>query len=494
MSIVSKLNPLLTLEYMQTESENKYFDRKSSQIRVADLAPHISAFANADGGTLVIGISDKKRTLEGVDSCGDEKVNEFINAPKDCCRPMPRYREEFIDITNESGKPDRILLLHIEPSIDQVIHTSNDRTYLRIGDKSKEILGENLRNLEYAKGSRHFEDEINQNASLDDLDQELLDAYKKRIGAESVDTHQVLTARGFLQSREGKEYLTNAAVLLFAKNIMKFNMNCRIRFIRVDGREMQVGANYNVVKDKSIDEPILRLVDAAKAFIADQLRVFTRQEHGSGRFVESPEYPEFPWFEGIINAVAHRDYAASGQFIKVSMYDDRLEIESPGRFPNIVTADNISYTRFSRNKTISRVMTEFEWVRELNEGVKKIYSDMAEAGLPEPEYIETPNTVRLILRNNIDVRKNKTSNKTSGKTSSDVLFEGLSDDENILLVIIKKAPYATQDIFAQETGFSLSKVQRMMKKLQDEKIIWRKGSKKKGSWEIKGVQRQKRLF
>lgn len=407
---------------------------------------------------------------------------------------MPRYREEFIDITNESGKPDRILLLHIEPSIDQVIRTSNDRTYLRIGDKSKEMLGENLRNLEYAKGSRHFEDEINQNASLDDLDQELLDAYKKRIGAESVDTHQVLTARGFLQSREGKEYLTNAAVLLFAKNIMKFNMNCRIRFIRVDGREMQVGADYNVVKDKSIDEPILRLVDAAKAFIADQLRVFTRQEHGSGRFVENPEYPEFPWFEGIINAVAHRDYAASGQFIKVSMYDDRLEIESPGRFPNIVTADNISYTRFSRNKTISRVMTEFEWVRELNEGVKKIYSDMAEAGLPEPEYIETPNTVRLILRNNIDVRKNKTSNKTSGKTSSDVLFEGLSDDENILLVIIKKAPYATQDIFAQETGFSLSKVQRMMKKLQDEKIIWRKGSKKKGSWEIKGVQRQKRLF
>ncbi len=137
MSIVSKINPLLTLEYMQTESENKYFDRKSGQIKVADLAPHISAFANADGGTLVIGISDKKRTLEGINSCGDDRINEFINAPKDCCRPMPRYREEFLDITNEHGKSDRLLLLHIEPSIDQVIRTSNDRTYLRIGDKSK---------------------------------------------------------------------------------------------------------------------------------------------------------------------------------------------------------------------------------------------------------------------------------------------------------------------------------------------------------------------
>lgn len=178
MSVVSIINPLLTLEYIQTENENKYFDRKSSKIRIAVLAPHISAFANADGGTIVIGIRDKTRALDGVDSCGEEKINEFINAPKDCCRPMPRYREEFIDITNGDGQSDRLLLLHIEPSVDQVIRTSNDRTYLRIGDKSKEMLGENLRNLEYEKGSRHFEDEINQNAGLKDLDQGLIEAYK----------------------------------------------------------------------------------------------------------------------------------------------------------------------------------------------------------------------------------------------------------------------------------------------------------------------------
>ena len=443
MDIDSRINPLLTLKYMQTEKENKYFDRKSGQIHVADLAPHISAFANADGGTLVIGISDKKRTLEGIKSCGDEKINEFINAPKDCCRPMPRYREEFVEITNEGGKPDQLLLLHIEPSVDQVIRTSNDRTYLRIGDKSKEMLGENLRNLEYAKGSRHFEDEINQNAAIEDLDEKLIDAYKDRIGARNIDTHQVLTARGFMQKRDGKEYLTNAAVLLFAKNIMKFNMNCRIRFIRIDGREMQVGANYNVVKDKSIDEPILRLVDDAKAYISDQLRVFTRQEHESGRFEESPEYPEFSWFEGIINAVAHRDYAASGQFIKVSMYDDRLEIESPGRFPDIVTADNISYTRFSRNTTISRVMTEFEWVRELNEGVKKIYSDMADACLPAPEYIETPNTVKLILRNNVDERTahrnralNEAINHVLKPAMSELMSKSMSELERARMQII----------------------------------------------------------
>lgn len=144
MTVGSRLNSLLTLEYMRNESENKYFDRKSGKIRMADLGPHISAFANADGGTLVIGISDDKRILEGINSFGENKINEFINAPKECCRPMPRYREEFIDIINDDGDPDRLLLLHIEASTDHVIRTSNDRTYLRIGDKSKEMLGENL--------------------------------------------------------------------------------------------------------------------------------------------------------------------------------------------------------------------------------------------------------------------------------------------------------------------------------------------------------------
>lgn len=487
MTVGSRLNPLLTLEYMRNESENKYFDRKSGKIRMADLGPHISAFANADGGTLVIGISDDKRILEGINSCGENKINEFINAPKECCRPMPRYREEFIDIINDDGNPDKLLLLHIEASTDHVIRTSNDRTYLRIGDKSKEMLGENLRNLEYEKGSRHFEDEINEYAKLDDLDDELINAYKKRIGAEDVDTHQVLSARGFIIRRSDREYLTNATVLLFAKNILKFNMNCRIRFIRIDGRQMQVGDKYNVIKDKSIDEPILRLVDAAKSFITDQLRVFTRQDRESGRFIESPEYPEFPWYEGIINAVAHRDYAASGLFIKVSMYDDRLEIESPGRFPNIITADNIMYTRFSRNKTISRVMTEFEWVRELNEGVKKIYSDMDEAGLPEPEYIETPNTVRLILRNNIDERtayRTKALNEALNGALNEALNAALNEEEQTIIKIVSQVPQATQREIADKTGFSRAKVQRIMKKLIDNKIIMREGSKKSGVWKI----------
>ena len=134
----------------------------------------------------MIGISDKKRTLEGIDSVGEDRINEFINAPKDCCKPMPDYKEEILQIINTEGKADRLLLLHITGCPDRVIRTVNDATWLRIGDRTKEMLGENLRNLEYSKNARHFENELNQDATIMDLDQELLAEYQKKVNAEDI--------------------------------------------------------------------------------------------------------------------------------------------------------------------------------------------------------------------------------------------------------------------------------------------------------------------
>ena len=86
------------------------------------------------------------------------------------------------------------------------------------------------------------------------------------------------------------------------------------------------------------------------------------------------------------------------------MFDDRLEIESPGKLPNIVNIENIQTTRYSRNPRIARVLTEFGWVRELNEGVKRIYSDMSAFYLEPPVYSEPEQSVKLTLKNNIEMR------------------------------------------------------------------------------------------
>ena len=431
--IRSNINPGLTLEFILNAPEDKLFDRKSSLVKVSDLAPLISAFANASGGTIVIGINEKTRDIEGVDCVGTDKINSFIAAPKDCCRPMPRYEEEFLSVFDKDGKRNRLLLLHIDPSTDQVIRTTNDSTYLRIGDRTKELKGEDLRNLEYSKSVRHYEDEVSYDATIEDLDSELLTHYKSILDAEDISDEQLLRARGFIKERDGKKYITNAAVLLFAKIIPQFYPNCRIRFIRYDGTKAKTGTDINIIRDSSIELPLLRIIDKTKDFISTQLREFTALNVQTGRFQIVPEYPEFAWLEGIVNAVTHREYAMSGQYIKVSMYDDRLEIESPGRLPNIVTIDNIKETRYSRNPRISRVFSDFGWVRELNEGVKRIYADMEKFFLDDPEYSEPEHSsVRLVLKNNFVMRRLRQSDHAMSQVGKEI-WDQLDDlDRQIL--------------------------------------------------------------
>ncbi len=108
-----------------------------------------------------------------------ERINNFISVPKDCCKPMPNYKEEFLDVINVAGEKDRILLFHIFISIDQVIRTNSDATFMRIGDRTNEIKGEDLKNLEYSKSTRHYEDECNMDAEISDLNEELLRLVKR---------------------------------------------------------------------------------------------------------------------------------------------------------------------------------------------------------------------------------------------------------------------------------------------------------------------------
>ncbi len=488
----SKINPILTLPYLTTAHENKYFDRKSAKIKPSDLADLVSAFANAEGGTIVIGISDKTKALEGINGFGEEKINGFINAPKDCTKPMPVYKEEFLDIVNENGEPDRLLLLHIQSSIDQIIRTSNDSTFLRIGDKTRELKGIDLRNLEYSKNTRHYEDECNTDATMGDLDEQLLAEYKHRIGADDISTYQVLKARGFFRRIHGEEHLTNAAVLLFAENVRQFFPNCRIRFIRYDGTAAQVGTNMNIIKDINIEEPLPRLIEKAKQVLSMQLREFTALDAKTGLFKTQPEYPEFAWLEGIVNAVVHREYAMTGNYIRVTMYDDRLEIFSPGKLPNLVTVENIRETRFSRNPQLSRVLNSFGLVRELNEGVKRIYADMIEQNQVEPVYYENDQAVILVLKNTVEEQPDaeigdrtdqvddKNTIQDNLKTIQDTI-QDVSKEKRILSCIQMNNRITIKQI-AESLDMNVASVKYYIRKLHEKQVLKREGNSQKGIW------------
>ena len=185
---------------------------------------------------------------------------------------------------------------------------------------------------------------------------------------------------------------------------------------------------------------------------------------------------DFAWLEGIVNAVTHREYAMSGNFIKVSMYDDRLEVESPGRLPNIVTLENIKETRYSRNPRISRVMTEFGWVRELNEGVNRIYSDMAEFFLDEPVYSENGETLKLVLKNNIVMRRMRRELYALNNVGISV-WRQLDYMEQAILAYILNRGNASRAQLAAYVGKSDNTVRTRLNNLMKRKLIKSKGNK-----------------
>ena len=249
-----------------------------------------------------------------------------------------------------------------------------------------------------------------------DIDLEVMDIYKNKIGATEIPNEQVLKARGFLVEDNGKLCFTKAGMLLFGKNPSVYLPSARVRVLKFEGINFQVGTEMNIVKDRTFDKCLYKTLEETRDFINSQLREFTHLNQ-QGIFETVPEYPEFAWYEGLVNAVTHRDYSNTGEYITVKLFDDRLEILSPGKLSGFITLDNMKTERYSRNPQIARVLTEFGIVRELNEGVKRIYSEMQRFYLKDPIYSE-PNqhAVLLVLDNNI-VMRSKRKNETMLKNS-----------------------------------------------------------------------------
>lgn len=398
---ISQFEPTLTWDDLRFKTEGHYYDRKSARLAAKELARHMSALANADGGIIALGIEDAGE-VTGLELCAGAD-NKFRQAPTDFLEYVPEYILEILSYLHEDKGYLSVMLVHVKPSLNRVIKLKDGKIYLRIGDQSKLLTAEEVIRLEYARGVRSFEEQIVEDATFDDLDPVALALYGEQMKTEVSTIRDLLRARGTVRVKDGVERITNAGILLFGKMPTQFIPSARVRFLRYDGTHEGVGSALNIIKDEVVELPLPRLLQRMKEILSAQMREFQTLDE-DGRFRKYPEYPEFAWLEGLVNAVTHRDYSISGEYIRIKMFDDRIEFLSPGKLPNIVTVENIRTTRYSRNPVIARVLTDFGWVRELNEGVKRIYIDMENFFLEPPVYSEPGNNVQLVLKNNIATR------------------------------------------------------------------------------------------
>jgi predicted transcriptional regulator containing an HTH domain len=403
---ISEINTIITLDYLQNQPENQYFERKGlggKDTKASKIAEELIGMLNADGGILVFGVSDQGE-IQDLNSIAD-KLDEYRKLIFDFIQPPCHIQLEEISI---NGK--LIFLFHVEPDFERIYsRNNNDKVFLRVADSNRELDREQVNKLEYDKNIRRFEDETVADFDLSDLDHDLLADYQSKLNFKG-DVLDLLYKRNLVSKGQKGYQFKKSAVLLFAKDPERYIPSASVRYIRYEGTAAKVGVEHNVIKDQRFENNIPRLIDELTYFIRASLRDYYFLNLQQGKFQKIPEYPEEAWLEGMVNALCHRSYNMQGNSIYIKHFDDRLEISNSGPLPAQVTIENIKTERFARNPRVARVLEDLGYVRQLNEGVSRIYQSMEKSLLAKPEYREQNSNVYLTLRNRVSYHEKSISN------------------------------------------------------------------------------------
>jgi ATP-dependent DNA helicase RecG len=367
--------------------EDQWFERKSARISPRSLADTLVGFANADGGTVVVGLHDG--AVEGTSGSAPRR-NAQMQANIDFCVPPVRSQHRLVDCVDEKGAPSQLLV--IEVAAGEVVHANaKDEVYLRVGDENRRLSFTQRQELLFDKGQATYETRPLAGASMEDLDRSLLEGYAEAVGAR--DSVRLLRARGLAADSE----LTVAGVLLFAATPQEFMPEAFVRVLRWRGKERGSGARQQLIEDVRVDGPIPEQLHEARLHV-QRLQPTRRALQEDGRFGTVPLVPEDAWLEGVVNAAVHRSYSVAGDHIRVEIFDDRMEISSPGRFPGLVDlSEPLTTVRFARNPRIARVCADLNFGQELGEGIRRMFDEMRQAGLNDPAYRQTSGSVELTL-------------------------------------------------------------------------------------------------
>jgi len=376
-------------DWIREQEEGQFLERKACYDRsrgtpaarpvkevLEDIAEALLAMANADGGVVVVGLEDDGIPT-GVPSRYDfHKARIQLNS---YIRPNLAFQSKEIGL-----KGKRVWVFETDWSA-QVHQLTDGRYLLRTGSQNLPFPAGDIEAMKASRRQRATEMQIQPAATLSDLDLILVEALTGRAKL-NMSSEELLLHYRLAERVHGRLRLTLAALLLFGKAPTAWHPRCGIDFIRWRGTERKTGADLNITKRIRLEDPLVRLVERAHQEI--QQHIPERQGLVDLLFEERFEYPSFAWQEAIVNAVAHRDYRLTGISIEVHLFDDRMEIYSPGELVEPVTLERLrrrERVHASRNPRIVRVLTEFGYMRELGEGIPRMFEVMEQGGLHPPE-------------------------------------------------------------------------------------------------------------
>ena len=316
----------------------------------SDLADEISAFANTASGVIVFGVDDKTKAIEGINIEYLDAVENFVSEiVNDVIKPSVFVRIVKMELPNISGSLLPILKVDIPRSL--FVHKSPGGYFHRLGDKKRELSPEALARLFQQRSQARiirFDEQPVPTTSLSDLDTEL---WRRFAGRESESDETILEKLRFIAKDDTEIYrLTVSAVLMATKSPEKFMPNTYIEAVLYRGK---VKDSNNQENAKIITGTLDQQVREAYNFVKQNMKVRSIKDPGR---IDIPQYSMRAVFEALVNAVAHRDYSLHGSKIRLFMFDDRIELFSPGTIPNSMTIESLHLRQSTRNELITSLL------------------------------------------------------------------------------------------------------------------------------------------
>ena len=354
--------------------------RRRLSLVAKDIGETLVAFANADGGTLIVGAEDDG-TISGV-IYSDDDIEVLRNAPGSHVHantPLPGVRTHVVTMENKT-----ILVFQVQKGTRYIHLTSDGRCLQRKDTDTVPVASEEIQFERHEQLSREYDRRWIDNATVSDLRLDLLQRVTETVSP-GLSPEKCLQSLGLAEFVDGSLRLRAAALLLFSSDIGKWHPRSEIRLQQVAGSELLTGSSYNVTRDEIHSGNVLQLLSEGW----EHVRQFLVQRRlAGGTFQFQASYPEDACREAFVNAVAHRDYSIEGRSIEILVFNDRLEIRNPGRLLSTVKLSELRRgvgVHDSRNTYISRVLRELGYMQEMGEGIRRISALMNGHEMAPPE-------------------------------------------------------------------------------------------------------------
>ncbi|MEA2033045.1 MAG: putative DNA binding domain-containing protein [Euryarchaeota archaeon] len=372
------------------KGESETVEFKPSLSQTDKIMESVSAFSNTKGGMIVIGVSDKGEVV-GVD-IGKKTIESLANRIKQITDPMTYpsiYVEEITD--------KQVMVIEVVEGKQKPV-LAFGRAFMRVGKSNQKLGYEEIRNLALQTSKVYWDERVCKEATLYDIDEckvrwylERREEIRKVKKPEKMDVGTLLLNVGAAKKVNAEIKPTNAGILFFGKNPQRFVLQSQLRSARFAGKTL----TRDFLDRLDCSGALWEMVELSEDFVRKNIRLFGFRTEYSFQRIDKLEYPIKAIREGIINALIHRNYFEPAD-TRVAIFDDRIEIISPGSFPKGVTPEKPKHVPV--NPILCQLMYDVGFIEKYGSGIYMINELCEEWGIQKPEYDLSEVETKVIFR------------------------------------------------------------------------------------------------